>query len=72
MLFNSPVRGSYDIVEAMLLIFVFHGMAAGFFGRSNITIDIIDSFIAPRLVTVLVRIADVAVGRRGAASSPGR
>ena len=58
-LFNAPIRGSYDIVECMLLIFVFHGMAAAFFGRRNITIDIIDSFVAARAVTVLIRLADV-------------
>jgi TRAP-type C4-dicarboxylate transport system permease small subunit len=56
--FNSPVRGSYDIVECMLLIFVFNGMAAAFFGRRNISIDIIDSFIAARAIAVLIRIAD--------------
>jgi TRAP-type C4-dicarboxylate transport system permease small subunit len=58
-LFNAPIRGSYDIVECMLLIFVFHGMAAAFFGRRNITIDIVDSFIAARTVTILIRVADV-------------
>lgn len=56
--FNSPIRGSYDIVECMLLIFVFHGMAAGFFGRRNIVIDILDSFIAARAVAFLVHLAD--------------
>ena len=40
------MRGSYDIVEAMLLIFVFNGMSTAFLHRKNITIDIIDSFVA--------------------------
>jgi TRAP-type C4-dicarboxylate transport system permease small subunit len=57
--FNRPIRGSYDIVECMLLIFVFHGMAAAFFGRRNIVIDLIDSFAAARIVAALIRIADV-------------
>jgi TRAP-type C4-dicarboxylate transport system permease small subunit len=57
--FNSPVRGSYDIVEAMLVIFVFHGMSTAFLHRKNITIDLIDSFAKPSLVAVLIRIADV-------------
>ena len=56
--FNKPIRGSYDIVECMLLIFVFNGMAAAFFGRRNIAIDILDSFVAARVVTVLIRLAD--------------
>ncbi|AMN38740.1 TRAP transporter small permease [Rhodoplanes sp. Z2-YC6860] len=58
-LFNKPIRGSYDIVECMLLIFIFHGMAAAFFSRRNITIDIIDGFIPPRVVAALIRLADV-------------
>lgn len=57
--FNRPIRGSYDIVECMLLIFVFHGMAAGFFGRRNIAIDLIDTFAGARAVALLIRLADV-------------
>jgi len=34
-LFNRPIRGAYDIVEACLVVFVFHGMSASFFGRAN-------------------------------------
>ena len=57
--FNSPVRGSYDIVEATLVIFVFNGMSTAFLHRKSITIDIIDSFASPALVAALVRIADM-------------
>lgn len=52
-LFNRPIRGSYDMVETMLLVFVFNGMAAAFFGRRHIVIDLIDS------LAVLIRLADV-------------
>jgi TRAP-type C4-dicarboxylate transport system permease small subunit len=58
-LFNSPVRGSYDMVESMLLVFVFNAMAAGFFMRRNIVIDLIDSAVGKRATAVLMRIADV-------------
>jgi TRAP-type transport system small permease protein len=58
-LFNKPIRGSYDMVESMLLVFVFNGMAAAFFTRRNIVIDLIDSFVSQRATAVLVRIADV-------------
>jgi TRAP-type transport system small permease protein len=58
-LFNSPIRGSYDMVDTMLLIFVFNGMAAAFFGRRNIVIDLLDSAVGARLTAVLIRIADV-------------
>jgi len=58
-LFNRPIRGSYDSVESLLLVFVFNGMAAAFFGRRNIVIDLIDSAVGPRITAILVRIADV-------------
>jgi TRAP-type C4-dicarboxylate transport system permease small subunit len=57
--FNRPVRGSYDLVEAMMVLFVFHGMSTAFLHRKNITIDLIDSFVPPRFVAFLVRLADV-------------
>ena len=58
-LFNSPVRGSYEIVEATLVAFVFHGLAAGFFRRANIVIDVIDHIVGPRLVNALIRLSDI-------------
>jgi len=58
-LFNSPVRGSYDMVESLLVVFVFNGMAAGFFTRRNIVIDLIDAFVGRRATAVLIRAADV-------------
>jgi TRAP-type C4-dicarboxylate transport system permease small subunit len=58
-LFDRPIRGAYDIVEACLVVFVFHGMSASFFARKNIVIDIIDSLISPRLESVLIRLSDV-------------
>jgi TRAP-type C4-dicarboxylate transport system permease small subunit len=58
-LFNRPVRGSYDLVESMLLIFVFNGIAAAFFGRRHIVIDLIDSVLSGRATAVLIRVADI-------------
>ena len=58
-LFNSPIRGSYELVEALLLVFVFHGMAAAFLTRKNIVIDIIDSFVPERVTRGLIRFSDV-------------
>lgn len=57
--FNSPIRGSYDMVEAMLVVFVFHGVAVGFLGRKNIVIDVLDIFVPPRILARMVRLADV-------------
>ena len=44
--FNSPVRGAYELVEAMLVVFVFHGMSTAILQRRNIAIDLIDSSYA--------------------------
>jgi TRAP-type C4-dicarboxylate transport system permease small subunit len=57
--FNHPIRGSYDLVESMLVIFVFHGMSTAFLQRRNIVIDIIDTFAHRVLVKVLIRLADL-------------
>lgn len=57
--FNSPVRGSYDIVEATLVVFVFNGMSTAFLHRKSITIDLINSFAPRPFVAALVRISDV-------------
>jgi len=58
-LFNHPIRGSYDLVESMMIVFVFNGMSTAFLQRRSIVIDLVDNF-APRLViTVLIRISDL-------------
>ena len=57
--FNSPIRGAYELVEAMMVVFVFNGMSTAFLQRRNIVIDLIDSF-APRPCR---RRADPPVGR---------
>ena len=57
--FNRPIRASLDTVEVMLLVFVFNGMAAAFFGRRNVVIDLLDGVFGPRVTGVLIRIADL-------------
>ena len=57
--FNSPIRGSYDLVESMLVIFVFNGMSTAFLQRRSIVIDLIDTFAHPAVITVLIRVADL-------------
>jgi TRAP-type C4-dicarboxylate transport system permease small subunit len=58
-LFNRPIPGSYDLVESMLVVFVFHSMPAAFFGRLNIVIDVIDPAVGERGTRALIHIADV-------------
>jgi TRAP-type transport system small permease protein len=58
-LFNNPIRGSYDLVECTLCIFVFHGLAACFLDRKNIVIDVLDHFVSERPLAILIRVADI-------------
>src|SRR5476649_2708632 len=57
--FNKPLRISYDLVESMLVIYVFHGISSVFLARRNIVIDVIDSLVSPRILRGLAVIADV-------------
>lgn len=58
-LFNSPIRGAYDIVEASLVVFVFHGMSASFLARKNIVIDVIDGIVGKRAQAILIHASDL-------------
>jgi TRAP-type C4-dicarboxylate transport system permease small subunit len=57
--FGHPIHGAYDMVECMLVLFVFHGIASVFFDRANITIDLVDHVVGLRTKLWLVRLADV-------------
>src|SRR5450755_988147 len=57
--FNKPLRISYDLVESMLVIYVFHGISSVFLARRNIDIDAIDSMISPRVLRILAATADL-------------
>ena len=56
--FNKPLRISYDLIESMMVVYVFHGMAAVFLKRRNIAIDLIDSFAGSKLIRFLIVVAD--------------
>jgi TRAP-type C4-dicarboxylate transport system permease small subunit len=56
--FNSPIRSSYDLVETMMAVFVFHGMSTALLKRRNIVIDLVDSFAPAGMIAVLIRISD--------------
>ena len=57
-LFNRPVRGAYDFTEAMLVVFVFHGLALCIWSRSHIVIDLIDQGVSATTRYWLVKVAD--------------
>jgi len=57
--FNNPIRGTYEFVEAMMVLFVFNGMSTAFLQRRNIVIDLIDSIVPRFIVAALIRLADL-------------
>jgi TRAP-type C4-dicarboxylate transport system permease small subunit len=57
--FGRPIHGAYDMVECMLVLFVFHGIASVFFDRANITIDLVDHAVGLDTRLRLVRLADL-------------
>jgi TRAP-type transport system small permease protein len=57
--FGHPIHGAYDMVECMLVLFVFHGTASVFLDRANITIDLVDHLVGLRTRLRLVRLADL-------------
>jgi TRAP-type C4-dicarboxylate transport system permease small subunit len=57
--FNNPIRSSYDMVEAMMVLFVFNGMSTALLQRRNIVIDLVDSFVGRHVVAALIRLSDI-------------
>ena len=55
--FNSPVAGTFDVVEICLVITVFYSMGAAISGFHEIVIDLVDQIAPPRLVRLLYRFA---------------
>jgi TRAP-type C4-dicarboxylate transport system permease small subunit len=58
-LINKPVRGAYDLVEAMLVIFVFNGLSSAFLSRGNIVIDVLDKTYGRFIKGLLIRFFDL-------------
>jgi TRAP-type transport system small permease protein len=57
--FNAPIRGSYDIVEICLVIFVFYGVPSVIAERQDILIDLIDGFVPRKFVRLMSSLAAV-------------
>lgn len=55
--FNSPVTGTYDVVEICLVIAVFYSLGAVISGVNEILIDLVDQLVTPFVLTLLKRIA---------------
>lgn len=56
---NNPIRSSYDMVEAMMVLFVFNGMSTALLQRRNIVIDLVDSFVGRHVAAALIRLSDI-------------
>lgn len=55
--FNSPVTGTYDVVEICLAITVFYSLGAVISGVNEILIDLIDQMVSSSVLMILKRIA---------------
>ena len=58
--FRIPVRGAYDVVSFSLLIMVFFGLAPVIARAGEITIDLIDHMVSPRVLVLLETLATCA------------
>ena len=54
-LFNSPIRGGFEMTELTLLVLIFAGLPLVSHGDEHVTMDFIDRMLPPRAVDLLVR-----------------
>lgn len=57
--FNTPVRGAYDLVSIGLLIMVFFGIGPVITRRSEILIDLVDGFLPGPVLRLLKGVAAI-------------
>jgi TRAP-type C4-dicarboxylate transport system permease small subunit len=55
--FNTPIRGTYELIELLLACTFFVALPAVFLREEHIIVDVIDN-LAPRCVPVLKRVAE--------------
>lgn len=58
--FGRPIHGAYDVVETLMVVFVFSGLTSVFLGCGHIVIDVVDHLTGPMTRRVLTRFGDVA------------
>ena len=56
---HRPIIGTFDMVEALLVLIVFFGLPQIFFVEGNITVDVIDHVVGKRVVAFLRTIGGV-------------
>jgi TRAP-type transport system small permease protein len=60
-LFNSPIRGGFELTELTLLVLIFAGLPLVSHGDEHVTMDFIDRMLPPRVLAVLVRMVHALV-----------
>jgi len=60
-LFNSPIRGGFEVTELMLLVLIFAGLPLVSHGDEHVTMDFIDRMLPTRVVAALVRVVHALV-----------
>jgi TRAP-type C4-dicarboxylate transport system permease small subunit len=58
--FGHPIHGAYDIVECLLVVFVFNGMSLVFLDRGHIVIDLVDHLVGWKARRGLLAFGDLA------------
>ena len=54
-LFNSPIRGGFEMTELTLLVLIFAGLPLVSHGDEHVTMDFIDRMLPARALDLLVR-----------------
>jgi TRAP-type C4-dicarboxylate transport system permease small subunit len=60
-LFNSPIRGGFEVTELMLLVLIFAGLPLVSHGDEHVTMDFIDRMLPSRAVGALIRLVHALV-----------
>jgi TRAP-type transport system small permease protein len=60
-LFNSPIRGGFEMTELTLLVLIFAGLPLVSHGDEHVTMDFIDRMLPPRALDLLVRVVHALV-----------
>jgi TRAP-type C4-dicarboxylate transport system permease small subunit len=55
-LFNTPIRGGFEITELMLLVLIFAGLPLVSHADEHVTMDFVDRILPARALRALVRV----------------
>src|SRR5690349_1765096 len=60
-LFNSPIRGGFEMTELILLVLIFAGLPLVSHGDEHVTMDFIDRMLPARALGALIRVVHALV-----------